>query len=480
MYRFLLAFLSVAAALSADPAAAQVESPSAGLVSYWSFDDHTADAAWLYSANSGTAEDNLKLVGGPPRYVPGKVGRAIALRGTHLAARFSPDVKLSPSYTIEAWIYPEKLDGEWQRFVLHWGTEKGYHFAIHHGQVSLYHKQTDGEEPRAEGGQVVVGKWQHVAAVADAKAKRLTVFLDGEAVADVPYDGTIHQTTREGLGVGDSAGGPGEIARYSGAIDELAVWNVALSNAQIKLHYEHPQQRFDLLRRTFREVVLNDGPEAYWTLDEADGTTVADLTDKAHTGTFRGDVRLGQPGIPACSNNRAAGLNGLDACVDFGDLDQLDGLNTITIEAWVRWTGPPNGLTEAADFIRKEGVFAFGGGWYANRGAATNHKARFWIHDEKLGWLNSDNGTTDVDDGRWHHVAGVYDGQFVRIYVDGIEESARKVGAASLSSNEQGVFLGCNSGSGEFFAGEIDEAAVYTRALSATEIYEHYVFGLGE
>ena len=464
--------------LPADtPAESPPESPAAGLVSYWSFDDNTADSAWLYTNNSGTAEDNLKVVSGPARYVPGKVSRAIRLDGTHLAARFSADVKLPATYTIEAWIKPADLSALWQRFVLHWGSEKGYHFAVHNRQISLYHRQSDNLEPHPEGGTVVEDRWQHVAAVADAQTKRLTVYLDGKPAAAVDYDGTIGQTTREGLGVGDSAGGPGESSKFSGCIDELAVWNVALTDAQIESHYRHPQRRLGLVGKTFRQVVRDHKPEAYWPLDESGGTAVKDVSGNGHDGTCLGGVEFGRPGIPAPPGNKAIILDGKSGHVNLGDVDRLDGLTAITVEAWIRWTGPPGGFTQAADFVRKEGVFAFGGGWFANRGAATHHKARFWIQDSKGVWLNSDNGTTDLDDGRWHHVAGVYDGQFVRIYVDGIEESSRKIGSVTLHANDQEVIIGASGGHGEFFTGAIDEAAVYSRALSPTEVYEHYVFG---
>jgi hypothetical protein len=77
-------------------------------------------------------------------------------------------------------------------------------------------------------------------------------------------------------------------------------------------------------------------------------------------------------------------------------------------------------------------------------------------------------------------MAGTYDGEYLRIYVDGIQERCRKVGQVVLSSNANPLFIGSAGGHGEFFPGAIDEAAVYDRALSATEVYEHYVFGCSE
>jgi hypothetical protein len=299
-------------------------------------------------------------------------------------------------------------------------------------------------------------------------------------VAEVPYDGTIADTTTEPLGVGDSPGDPAEDSRYRGAIDELAVWNVALSDDAIRRHFEQPRARFGLVGRTFRQVVLDHEPVGYWPLDEPEGDTVADISGNGYHGKCQGGVVLGHsPGV-AVPDGRAAAADGVDDCINVGDLDSLDGAKAISVEAWVCWIDPPHGFRGVAAALRKEQVFAFGTGWIGDNSASdSQRKGRFWIHTDK-GWSHSDNGTTNVDDGRWHHMVGTYDGEYLRIYVDGIQESNRKIGRVVLSSNANPLFIGSAGGRGEFFPGAIDEAAVYDRALSATEVYEHYVFGCSE
>jgi hypothetical protein len=456
------------------------EDQSAGLISYWNFDDNTADSAWLFTADSGAAEDNLKLVGGPARYAPGKVGRAILLDEQRLIAKFSPDVRMAPTYTIEAWIKPNSLGNTQQQLFANWGEEKGYELSLCDRQVRLRHKQENGEQVLVQGGAIEPNRWQHVAAVADAEARRLTVYLDGTPVATQPYDGTLQHTSREPLGVGDSDGEPDEQCRYTGYLDELAVWDVALTPDQIAEHDRIPQRRFGLVGKTLRQVVLDDQPEGYWQLDELEGTTVQDASGRGYDGTCRPGVQLGRHGIASVPDNRAAALNGAGACIDLGNVEAINGLDAITVEAWMRWDDPGGKCRGVAAFLRKESVLAFGTGWAgSNSASASVRKARFWINAGGS-WLHSDNGTTDVDDGRWHHVAGVYDGDFVRIYVDGIQESCRKIGRVTLSSNANPLIIGSAGGGGEFFPGLIDEVAVYSRALSPTEVYEHYVFGTSE
>ncbi len=212
-----------------------------GPVSTWNFNAGVADTC-------GKSKDTLTARGGKLRFVtakelPGTTGKAVAIgvrrgdaRSLTLAA--SDDVKLGASYTIEAWIHPTEIGAAWNRLVLNWGRGKAYHFAIHGGRVSLYHAQANGTERIAEGGRVRKNRWNHVVGVARRNStkpvgSRVEVYLNGKLVASAAFDGTINTLKNEGLGVGDSAGGSGADARYRGYIDDLAIWNRALSPAEI-------------------------------------------------------------------------------------------------------------------------------------------------------------------------------------------------------------------------------------------------------
>ena len=221
--------------------------PAAGRVSFWDFNGSLNDRC-------GIARDHLTARGrGAVRFVgasdlAGTSGKAMALGvrpgdAQYLTAPTSKDLRLGPNYTIEAWICPTHL-ADWNRLVLRWGPapQYAYHLAIHNGTASLYHGQADGTYVFAEGGRVRAGRWQHIAGVArrddrDPAKSRLTVYLNGRAVGYGRFDGTIRTPTAEGLGIGDSAGSPSPTCRYRGYIDELALWNRALSGEEIRSHY---------------------------------------------------------------------------------------------------------------------------------------------------------------------------------------------------------------------------------------------------
>ena len=75
----------------------------------------------------------------------------------------------------------------------------------------------------------------------------------------------------------------------------------------------------------------------------------------------------------------------------------------------------------------------------------------------------------DLRDGQYHHVAVTYDNDgTVTIYVDGVAVAARYVNLNTGLSG--GVGIGGRAPMFQFLHGEVDEAAVWNRDLSASEI----------
>ncbi len=80
------------------------------------------------------------------------------------------------------------------------------------------------------------------------------------------------------------------------------------------------------------------------------------------------------------------------------------------------------------------------------------------------------NGTININDGKWHHIVGVYDGTAKYIYVDG-QLDATKSSSGSIITNDLNVRIGshelitdsqCN--------GKINDVRIFSQALSLAEI----------
>jgi hypothetical protein len=88
-------------------------------------------------------------------------------------------------------------------------------------------------------------------------------------------------------------------------------------------------------------------------------------------------------------------------------------------------------------------------------------------------------GSRNVYDGQWHHVAAVYDGTNMFLYVDGALDVSQPA-TGTISQNSSPVCIGQTAQStGYFFKGLIDEASIYNRALTASEIQADYEAGKG-
>jgi hypothetical protein len=113
----------------------------------------------------------------------------------------------------------------------------------------------------------------------------------------------------------------------------------------------------------------------------------------------------------------------------------------------------------------------------------------------RLGWQSGSSrlfkrGSTQVNDGNWHHVVYISDGSAWKIYVDGADEGTLTTvisGGASDGSwygdlpSINALRIGCqerNLGTTSFFNGNIDEVAIWDSALSSSDITSIYNSGV--
>jgi hypothetical protein len=78
--------------------------------------------------------------------------------------------------------------------------------------------------------------------------------------------------------------------------------------------------------------------------------------------------------------------------------------------------------------------------------------------------------------GSTYHLVATYDGTTQRLYLNGKEVASTPLTGVA-SSNANALYLGSWSGSGEFFKGTIDDAAVYGSALTSAQVSAHYAAG---
>jgi hyaluronoglucosaminidase len=88
-------------------------------------------------------------------------------------------------------------------------------------------------------------------------------------------------------------------------------------------------------------------------------------------------------------------------------------------------------------------------------------------------------GRSRLTTGDWHHVAAVHDGSQLTVYLDGARDASIAT-TISPASGTASIKLGARGDdAAQRLRGDLDEAAIYDRALSAEEIERHYLAGVG-
>ncbi|HEX2711542.1 MAG TPA: LamG-like jellyroll fold domain-containing protein, partial [Candidatus Acidoferrales bacterium] len=138
----------------------------------------------------------------------------------------------------------------------------------------------------------------------------------------------------------------------------------------------------------------------------------------------------------------------------------------VTAMAWVKHMGPPG----QGDYVLSQGADGCLAASYALYTGSAN--LVFYVFDGGTFWSSPDAGP-GVWDGNWHLVAGTYDGQVVRMYVDAVEVGSGTPIAVPIAYAlpYQQFYIGAYRGTCEQrFNGDIDEVRIFNRALSAAEI----------
>jgi len=199
---------------------------------------------------------------------------------------------------------------------------------------------------------------------------------------------------------------------------------------------------------------------AWWKLDDDSGNTAADSSGNNRNGTLMGDVSW-VDGI----TGGALTFDGDGDYVDMGKDPGFDITNQITVSAWIK----VNAFDKDWQNVISKGDRA----WRLQRNQSKNTLefacSGLVVPGSDWGPIY---GNIDVNDGHWHHVAGVYDQEKIYLYIDGsLDASAAASG--TIRVNEAPVYIGENSQiPNRFWNGMIDDVRIYNYALSAEEISE--------
>ncbi len=154
-------------------------------------------------------------------------------------------------------------------------------------------------------------------------------------------------------------------------------------------------------------------------------------------------------------NNYSLSFDGVDDYVNIssGDDFNVSDDQELTISAYIKTN--ENGYLFNAEF-------SFGYYFYISQSS----ELALWYN----GTGNGCGANTDIRDGDWHHVVASYDGNSIKIYIDGqLDNNCENMGSLESRDGSIDITIGNRPGSTHFNGG-IDEVSIWNKALTQEEV----------
>ena len=361
---------------------------------------------------------------------------AIGLNGTNQWATISTPIPNNSSYTKEAWIYVNTIGGS-QNII----SSNGAPFWLASGILSAGHGGNYTSVTDAV--SFTANKWTHVAVTYDAGTTTMKLYKDGIVVSTNAAVAANYANETVNL-ASHNAGG----SLINGSMDEVRIWTVALTQAQLKQNmYKGP-------------AVNASGLVAYYKCNDGAGTTLINAT-----GGTNGTLQNSPPWVASPIVGTGNGLNfdGSDDHIVIPHVVSSD----FTVEYWMKTT-----------MIGASG----GGQWYFGSG----------LVDAEVGGSTYDWGTTLLDNkvafgvglpditiqsatavntGSWFHVAASWKQSTgeMKLYINGIQE-ATSSGSTNLRTAPTRIVMGLKQTNDRPYNGSLDEVRIWNEVRSQVQI----------
>ena len=445
-----------------QPSIAHAAVSDSGLVGYWSFDEGTSTIAHDLSGkgNNGTLSGTTL-----PTWTNGKLGKALSFNGSSSYISVPSNGAFHPTtdVTVSAWIKPSNQSGYMGIAGAH--TSNSYQLFINSNQVVWDIYNVNGRDLWYSGSTDPWNTWSHLVATYTASTGSMNVYINGVPITPhtQSYGAGALQNSASTFLVGWS-GYSTEF--FNGSIDEVRIYNRALSANDARELYQRGAAKFS-------NAVSNNGLVGYWSFDEGTSTIAHDFSGNKNNGTLTGSTT-----IPTWTNGKlgkALSFDGTSAMVSVPFLNP----DTLTWSAWIKTS---SAATQAIAGTNYGNASTF---WHGGL-MVVSGKAYMTIGYISSAYQNV-SGTKIVNDNKWHHIVMTSNTSGSFLYVDGVQDASStyyvgQVAGQSETNTNIGVLQSYDFGQGKiiyanYFNGSIDDARLYSRALSATEVLNLYKLG---
>jgi hypothetical protein len=199
---------------------------------------------------------------------------------------------------------------------------------------------------------------------------------------------------------------------------------------------------------------------AQWMLDEGAGQVAGDASGHGSSGELGGSAApdgADPSWIPGHDAGNALAFDG-SSYVTVADTGLLEPPR-LAVDAWVRRAGSPGRwryVLSKGSLGCDRSAYGLYSGWSGGMAFYVSSASEYTISPEVSAAI--------VWDGAWHHVIGSYDGDRVRLWIDGAQVGAGTATSMAIAytSGSPGVYIGTYRGSCDLgFNGAIDDVVVW-------------------
>ena len=305
----------------------------------------------------------------------------------------------------------------------------------------------------------IAGTWYHVAGVIDPQ-NGMELYIDGVKQQSTNSSTAVAATTSTALHIG--SWGSINIRHFDGAIDELRLWNKALSQTDVVIN-----KCTALTASNYSDL------QGYWDFEDGQGTQLSDLTSNNYDGTISGAT---WDSAVVCTNSAANQYSTIkfDGTDDYVNLGTTAANDVRTVDFWFKPQNTINSLSDGQGLVYRWnsannadnfGVYIGASNLGDNGKIVFQRKIGFTVHK-----VVSDSNSWTA--GVWYHVVGTIDStNGMALYIDGVLQQSSNPSTEAATVNNDRLHVG-NWGTfnNRYFEGEIDEVRLWSRAIDSSEI----------
>jgi YD repeat-containing protein len=415
-------------------------------------------AAYPFSEGSGATTADMSGHGndgtlqGASWSMDGKVGNALSFDGTddYVRVDHHESLNVTNMFTFAAWINTDLTQSGTLLSKDGVGGDPTGAYNIYIGKTSSEVPYINYETNNVDGlyayNGLTANAWHHVVVTFDAAASpRMHIYVDG--IERGSGDVTAPSALSNDLLIG-RRGWSGDPRHFKGQIDELKIYNVALSEAEVIAFYY-----------SYLNPGGAPGLMASYPFSEGSGSTAVDASGHGNDGTITGATWT--------TAGKVGNALHFDGDVDYVEIPHPGYLREGSIATWLSLDSLPDAwfgmtLTGAPIDGHDDGI---------NLGVhpGNSENLAFGIYSNQWNW--ADSGITPQTD-TWYHVVGTWGAEGLKIYVNG-ELKGTHPYTGGVPGYTQYAYIGANSW-GNYLPGIADEVQIYNYALSDSEIQDLY------